>query len=424
MLYYRNLCSNLEVFPFLFFHHQHIHFLQLPTLPNVMSTHYPISIASTAPQAAPDEPRPGQQANGCVQHYPPHSTTRSTTNYYGFGKISQLCEQVILTLFDCPLTASLPTTSSPSTSSSARPIRLAEFIAYALHRTQLPAFVAFHALYLLKRLKQRFPSSRGSSGHRLIIAAMMIACKFACDDTYSNQSWTIVGQGMFTLREINTMEQELFGFLGYKVNVATEQLLRFADLLELGYLDQALYIPPPVTESCVSFPPTQEVVSPGGTAYAAEDLAPENTVGAGMARLATRSTRSSSSPLRHQSVTRSSTGREPSRSFGAWHAAVRASTVPSLAARTTRLSTPGSYPNQAYMAPPSAHSINVLSPIEVQETIMASPTGSAGHYAPPNSYRSPSRRRSSAAVSAESMCASRSPESSLASIAVSPGSAT
>lgn len=34
------------------------------------------------------------------------------------------------------------------------------------------------------------------------------------DDTYSNQSWTLVGQNLFSLREVNQMERELFAFLG------------------------------------------------------------------------------------------------------------------------------------------------------------------------------------------------------------------
>lgn len=34
------------------------------------------------------------------------------------------------------------------------------------------------------------------------------------DDTYSNKSWQIVGQGLFELREVNQMERELFAFLG------------------------------------------------------------------------------------------------------------------------------------------------------------------------------------------------------------------
>ena len=65
---------------------------------------------------------------------------------------------------------------------------LANFIAYAVHRTRLHSSVTFAALYLLQRLKARFPTAQGSSGHRLFISAFMIASKVICDDTYSNKS--------------------------------------------------------------------------------------------------------------------------------------------------------------------------------------------------------------------------------------------
>jgi len=53
------------------------------------------------------------------------------------------------------------------------------------------------AALVLQRLKARFPSAPGSSHHRLFISAFMMASKVICDDTYSNKSWGIVGQGMF-----------------------------------------------------------------------------------------------------------------------------------------------------------------------------------------------------------------------------------
>jgi hypothetical protein len=68
--------------------------------------------------------------------------------------------------------------------------KLPFFIAYALHRTKLHQAVTFGALVLLQRLKARFPTARGSSGHRWFISAFMIASKVICDDTYSNKSWS------------------------------------------------------------------------------------------------------------------------------------------------------------------------------------------------------------------------------------------
>lgn len=87
------------------------------------------------------------------------------------------------------------------------------FISYALHRTRLHESVTYAVLYLLQRPKTRFPAARGSSWHRLFISVFMLASKVICDDTYSNKSWSIVGQGMFALREINQMEREMCSYL-------------------------------------------------------------------------------------------------------------------------------------------------------------------------------------------------------------------
>ncbi|KAL9940941.1 hypothetical protein V8E36_000429 [Tilletia maclaganii] len=153
--------------------------------------------------------------------------------FYGRRVISELCERVIASLFECSLDSTAA--SMGAKGMEQRPThRLSEFIAYALYRTRLPIQVTYQALYLLKRLKSRYPGARGSSGHRLFISALMLASKSTCDDTYSNKSWTIVGQGLFTLREVNQMERELFSYLGYRVNVANEALANFIDGLETG----------------------------------------------------------------------------------------------------------------------------------------------------------------------------------------------
>jgi hypothetical protein len=61
--------------------------------------------------------------------------------------------------------------------------QLDHIIAYALHRTRLHPSVTLAALYLLQRLKARFPAAKGYSGHRLFISAFMLASKIMCDDT-------------------------------------------------------------------------------------------------------------------------------------------------------------------------------------------------------------------------------------------------
>jgi len=55
----------------------------------------------------------------------------------------------------------------------------------------------------------------------------MIASKVICDDTYSNKSWSIVAQGMFSLREINQMEREMCNYLDWELTVDNPILSNF-----------------------------------------------------------------------------------------------------------------------------------------------------------------------------------------------------
>lgn len=135
--------------------------------------------------------------------------------------MAKICARFVTHLFACPeLPPQQPHSNAPSP-------RLDIFISYALHRTRLHESVTYAALYLLQRLKARFPAARGSSGHRLFISAFMLASKVICDDTYSNKSWSIVGQGMFALREINQMEREMCSYLEWQLNVEPKMLSEF-----------------------------------------------------------------------------------------------------------------------------------------------------------------------------------------------------
>ncbi|SJX64895.1 uncharacterized protein SRS1_15324 [Sporisorium reilianum f. sp. reilianum] len=204
------------------------------------ATHgYQHAMTSESKAAAASSSKPSSSSSSRSAH-----RSEQQDRFYGYRDTSELCERFILYLFACPLDSTSASASLPATQNGTPAPRLSEFIAYALYRTRLPEAVTFQALYLLLRLKIRFPAARGSSGHRLFISALMIASKSSCDDTYSNKSWAIVGQGLFSLREINQMERELFGYLGYKVNVSPEDLVVFTYELEQdvdgGRIDQVV----------------------------------------------------------------------------------------------------------------------------------------------------------------------------------------
>ena len=151
--------------------------------------------------------------------------------YYGHRIMSEVAERMLMDMFACSRDSMAATVEAPSADRTVAP-RLSYFIAYALYRTKLPMAVMYSALLLLKRLKTRFPVARGSSGHRLFISAYMLACKTLCDDSYNNKSWVIVGQNLFSLREINQMERELFGYLDLHLRILPDEMVQFAAELE------------------------------------------------------------------------------------------------------------------------------------------------------------------------------------------------
>lgn len=146
--------------------------------------------------------------------------------YYGFQDLALLCEHVIASLFSVAPQQPQQANGEAKPPVDAAVPNLGEFIAYALYRTRLPVSITHQALLLLTRLKQRYPSARGTSTspHRLFLSSLMLSSKISMDDTYSNKSWQIVGQGLFELREVNQMERELFAFLGWNVVVRDEEL--------------------------------------------------------------------------------------------------------------------------------------------------------------------------------------------------------
>lgn len=161
--------------------------------------------------------------------------------FYGYEDLSKMCARFIGALFSCP---NVPLFASGTGGSTSQCPPLAHFIAYAIHRTRLPEVVVFTSLFLLARLKERFPAARGSSGHRLFISAFMIASKVICDDTYSNKSWCIVGQNLYTLKEVNQMEREMCSYLEWILHVEAAELDTFTKRVKKEYGSDCPAVPP------------------------------------------------------------------------------------------------------------------------------------------------------------------------------------
>ncbi|KAF5314197.1 hypothetical protein D9611_006988 [Ephemerocybe angulata] len=107
------------------------------------------------------------------------------------------------------------------------------------------------ALILLCRLKEAYPNVRGSSGHRLFLAALMLADKFLNDESYENEDWVPAARGYYALWEIHQMEREMCRFLTWDLRVDGVMLQAFENSLRAGFSeDRAHYSPIPYTMVC------------------------------------------------------------------------------------------------------------------------------------------------------------------------------
>ena len=70
----------------------------------------------------------------------------------------------------------------------------------------------------------------------------MIFSKVISDDTYSNKSWCMAGQGTFYLMEINQMECKVCSYLEWQLNVELTALQDFGTMIGKGFGDSGPYL--------------------------------------------------------------------------------------------------------------------------------------------------------------------------------------
>lgn len=104
------------------------------------------------------------------------------------------------------------------------------FLASVIHRTHAPLNAIALAVLYIHRLSRLTLSS--NSPHRIMITALMIACKFLYDDTYSNATWVEVCKHRFTRRELSKMEWEFLGFINYNLIVQDDEWTDFLHLMD------------------------------------------------------------------------------------------------------------------------------------------------------------------------------------------------
>lgn len=102
-----------------------------------------------------------------------------------------------------------------------------------MNRTRINTCTLTAAFLYLDRLKQLHPRCKGSpgSGHRLMLAAIVLAAKYMYDDTFDNTAWATVSSGLFELEQVNHMEREMLSFLDFKLFIKTQEWYQFTDRL-------------------------------------------------------------------------------------------------------------------------------------------------------------------------------------------------
>lgn len=95
-----------------------------------------------------------------------------------------------------------------------------------MNQTNVPPEVLTAAVVFLHRLHDRMPDHRSQSGHRLFLAAFIVAYKVLYDNPVSNRSWTMLSGvwNRISLRCLNSIERELLGHLGWEVLVSREDI--------------------------------------------------------------------------------------------------------------------------------------------------------------------------------------------------------
>lgn len=117
------------------------------------------------------------------------------------------------------------------------------FIAYVIWRAQRPFEVSFYALFLLLKLKAKYPRATYQSGHRLFLISFMLAAKLTQDNAYANMAWRDIGMYIFPLEHLNEMERNMCKYLDWNFNVDPMVFRRFERAIRKKYVGNAPYPP-------------------------------------------------------------------------------------------------------------------------------------------------------------------------------------
>ncbi|KAJ3004816.1 UNVERIFIED_CONTAM: hypothetical protein HDU68_004885 [Siphonaria sp. JEL0065] len=132
-----------------------------------------------------------------------------------------LCAHVSSQVIRCP---------PPSAPSSLPP--LPQFVSSVVSRSRAAAACVVVAVAYLEKVQRKLPvSARGlpCSGHRLFLAALILAFKYTNDKTYKNRSWVAFTENLFPTSEINLMERQFLAIVDFDLAFTNEEYCLVTD---------------------------------------------------------------------------------------------------------------------------------------------------------------------------------------------------
>lgn len=154
-----------------------------------------------------------------------------------------------------------------------------DFILHILRRGRLPPDVACTALFLLHRLKLKYPAAVSPrDGSPVFVAALILAHKALQDESYGVSSWATMTQGIMAIRNINQYERELLAHLEFETHIRPKELKGFARFKqEIDWPDQEPLSPSTtVAEASDSDERPTSVLEVAKEAYDAQPFIPPN----------------------------------------------------------------------------------------------------------------------------------------------------
>ncbi|KAI9209251.1 uncharacterized protein BJ171DRAFT_454227 [Polychytrium aggregatum] len=129
-------------------------------------------------------------------------------------------------------------------SGSLRIPSLFDFIVQMARRSNVQYTTFLGSIVYMRRMREKLPSDcsgRYSAAHRIFLAALLLASKYLCDNSFKNKHWAEFS-GMFLLGDVNLMERQMLRLLDYDLHINIDELNNLVDSCAPLVVESPCYI--------------------------------------------------------------------------------------------------------------------------------------------------------------------------------------